>query len=61
MKACDKMVLMSTYNFNFEVTSQVKVRSNTQDWTYIQQHGLRDFVLGISRHKDGQDCEKITT
>ena len=32
-KACDKTLLMSTLNFNIEVTGQVKIRSNTQNWT----------------------------
>ena len=33
-KACDKTLQMSTYNFNFEVTSQIKVRSKIQNWTF---------------------------
>ena len=33
-KACDKALLMSTSNFNFEVTGQVKVKSKTQNWTF---------------------------
>ena len=33
MKAGDKTLQMSTYNFNFEVTGQVKVRSKTLNGT----------------------------
>ena len=33
-KACNKTLLINTYNFNSKVTGQVKVRSNTQNWTF---------------------------
>ena len=33
-KDYDKTILVSTYNFNFEVTGLVKYRSNTQNWTF---------------------------
>ena len=33
-KACNKPLLMSSQNFNFQVTGQVKVRSNTKSWTF---------------------------
>ena len=54
---CDNSLLMSTYNFNFEVTCQVKVRSKFN----LQQYGLRDVVLGIFRDKNGQECTKYIT
>ena len=33
-KACDKTLLMNTSNFNFDVTGQVKLRLNSQNWTF---------------------------
>ena len=42
-KACDKTLQMSTYNFNFKVTSQVQIRSDIK--LDLQQDALRDFGL----------------